>query len=217
MGTSAVWVPRTLQGQTPQPSLEGLKVISTPLLALPLDSFFFSKLPQIVHSDREDVKWHLNPLCNGCAFELNCREKALSSGELGIIPNLSIADAELIRSFLSASHVRKLAISSTDIEDLYQTIGSDPEMARLEKVHTSTSKKVRRILKVKDRRSPLVNAARTGRVQASFITIAKSARRTHSRYRQSERKCSPSLERKTSLSSSHFCWTRLIPGLQHIV
>ena len=165
MGTSAIWVPRTLYGRTPQPSLEGLKTISTPLLALPLNNFFFNKLPQILHSDREDVKWHLNPLCNGCAFERDCMEKAESRGELGSMPNISIPDADTLRSFLSVTHVRKLASSSTDIEDLYQTIGSGPEMARLEKPHTSTTKKVKRILKVRDKSGPLVNAARTKLIQ----------------------------------------------------
>ena len=81
------------------------------------------------------------------------------------MPNISIPDAEMIKSFLSAAHIRKLASSSTDIEDLYQTVGSNPEMERLEKRHASTTKKVKRILKVKDKASPLVNAARTGRVQ----------------------------------------------------
>lgn len=165
MGTSAVWVPRTLYGKAPQPSFDGLKSISTPLLAHPLNTFFFDKLPRIIHSERKDVKWHLNPLCSGCAFEADCRERSVREGELGSMPNISIPDAEILRSFLSVAHIRKLAISSTDIEDLYQTVGSGPEMERLEIHHASTTKKVRRILKVKDKASPLVNAARTGRVQ----------------------------------------------------
>lgn len=171
-------MPPSIYGGDPEPSFDNLRSIATPLLSPPLDDYLFSKVPRILGSRREDVKWHLNPLCRGCAYEKKCTERAVRDGEVGVMPNVSIQDAEVLRSFLAVSGKGKATAgpSSTpspsasrlsDIEDLFRTVKSKSKMRELQKNHGSIYKKAKRILKIQGDASPVIDAARTKQVQVS--------------------------------------------------
>ncbi|EJD07958.1 uncharacterized protein FOMMEDRAFT_73019 [Fomitiporia mediterranea MF3/22] len=162
MGTAAVWIPPSIYGRTSIPSFEDLKSIATPLLSLPLDDFLFNKLPQVLALQRNEVKWHLNPLCRGCTYENECTERAVRGGEFGSMANITIQDADVLNTFLAISH-RQNHIS--DIEDLYATIRPKSRTSDIQKTHPSIFKKAKRILKIQDNSSPVLDAALTKRVQ----------------------------------------------------
>ncbi|KAL5483134.1 hypothetical protein ACEPAI_8363 [Sanghuangporus weigelae] len=183
MGTAAVWIPTSIYGggntssSASEPSFDNLRSIATPLLSSPLDDYLFNKVPYILDRQKEEVKWHLNPLCRGCTYERDCTERAVRDGELGVMPNVSIQDAEVLRSFLAISGKQKTSLSSSssssssssaglsDMEDLYKTVKSKSEMLEMQKNHASIYKKVKRILKFQGHMSPVVEAARTKQVQ----------------------------------------------------
>ena len=103
MGTAAIWIPPSIYGSALSPSFDGLRSIAISLLSFPLDDFLFNKLPLVLSQKREEVKWHLNPLCRGCTYERSCTERAVRDGELGSMANISIQDAEVLKTVLSVS------------------------------------------------------------------------------------------------------------------
>ncbi|KAL5512604.1 hypothetical protein ACEPAG_3257 [Sanghuangporus baumii] len=184
MGTAAVWIPPSIYGgedassSASEPSFDNLRSIATPLLSPPLDDYLFNKIPYILDCQKEEVKWHLNPLCRGCTYERDCTERAVQDGELGVMPNVSIPDAEVLRAFLAVSGKQKTCLPSSsspsssspsahisDMEDLYKTVKSKSKMLEIKKSHASIYKKAKRILKIQGDVSPVVEAARTNQVQ----------------------------------------------------
>ncbi|KAH8115406.1 hypothetical protein DFH11DRAFT_1759716 [Phellopilus nigrolimitatus] len=165
MGTAAVWIPPSVHGAT-EPSFDELNSIATPLLSLPLNEFLFNKLPEILSLKRDEVKWHLNPLCHGCAFEHECSRKAMHDGELGAMANISIQDASVLRNVLAMTKEQSFGSPTiSDIEDLYTTVRSKAGMVELERSHPSTMKKAKQILKIHGNTSPVIDAARLKQIQ----------------------------------------------------
>ena len=171
MGTSAIWIPPSNR-RTSDPSFDGLKTISVSLLSLPLDNFFFNKLPEIVSKQRANVAWHFNPLCRGCPFEDDCSSKSVEQGRIGAIADISLRDEAILRSILTLVRSKSHPPQLHDIEELDETIRSRPVMQELFRFHPTTVKKAKRILKLTDQpgnsgafSSPIIDAALTKRVQ----------------------------------------------------
>ena len=162
LGNAAVWIPPSIYGSKNEPSFDDLRSIATPLLSLPLDNFLFNEAPRLLELQREDMKWHLNPLCRGCAYEGDCKQRAVRNGELGSMANIPIQDSEVLRSLLTVSGRKS---SLTDIEDLHRLVGSKSRMENLQKSNASLLKKAKRILKIQGNTSPVIAAARTRQVQ----------------------------------------------------
>ncbi|KAJ7072183.1 hypothetical protein C8F01DRAFT_1243260 [Mycena amicta] len=144
------------------PSLEDLRSININLLAPSLDDFLFRRLPQIVFRPREDLQSHLNPLCHGCPFESDCTERTIQGGKLGTMPNISLAQVEILRSVIEISRSDN-GPSTTDIEDLHHLLGDPAQMRKIELSHPSTVNKAKRILAMRHSSlsSPVLEAART--------------------------------------------------------
>ncbi len=90
---------------------------------------------------------------------------------MGMIPNLSMSDANFIREVLDISVNQGLISASsrhTDIEDL-DTLIKSPGMDKLERTYAATAKRFQRILGVQKsrshRQSPLLDAARSHQPQ----------------------------------------------------
>ncbi|KAI5119162.1 hypothetical protein M0805_008645 [Coniferiporia weirii] len=164
MGTAAVWIPPSIYEHN-EPSFNELKSVPTPLLSLPLDDFLFKRLPLVLSAPRSAVKWHLNPLCRGCAYEHDCRSNAVIGGELGSMANISIQDAGVLKNVLAVTRSQSGFAPLTDIEDLYSAFNSKGTIRELDKNHSANTKKAMRILKIRGKTSPLIDAARLKQVQ----------------------------------------------------
>ncbi|KAF7321769.1 AAA-12 domain-containing protein [Mycena kentingensis (nom. inval.)] len=161
---AAIWLPPAggFDADT-VPSLDDLKSINIHLLAPSLDDFLFRRLPKIVLRPKGELQWHLNPLCRACPYEEECTEKTVAEGRLGTMPNISLAQVEILRTVLGISRLPK----TTDIEDLHLLIGNAGKMASLQASHPSTMKKAKRILAMRRSatKSPVLDAARSKKVQ----------------------------------------------------
>ncbi|CAK5281681.1 unnamed protein product [Mycena citricolor] len=166
-GSAAVWLPPA-DGFTPStiPSLEDIRSIQIDLLAPSLDELLFRRLPKILGLPKASVRWHLNPLCRDCAFESECAGKATEGQEIGCVPNISLAEAEVIRSLLGISRAaRASGPRVSDIEDLHDLFQDEGKLRDLVRGFPSTIKRAKRILSVTNGQSPLVEAARKKAVQ----------------------------------------------------
>ncbi|KAJ6589935.1 hypothetical protein DFH09DRAFT_219264 [Mycena vulgaris] len=168
-GSAAIWLP-PLDGFDADsiPSLDDLKSINTSLLAPSLDDFLFRRLPKILSLPRESVDWHLNPLCRGCPFKSDCEKRTVEDGELGTMPNISLAQVKPIRTLLGISRgISGTDFSVTDIEDLHLLLADAGKLDKIKKTYPSTLKKVKRVLAVQRNSlaSPVVEAARTNTTQ----------------------------------------------------
>ncbi|KAF7315520.1 AAA-12 domain-containing protein [Mycena indigotica] len=163
---AAIWLPPA-EGFDEEtcPSMDDLHSIDINLLAPSLDDFLFRKLPRIVSQPREEIPWHLNPLCRGCPFEAGCTQRTVDEGRLGVMPNISLAQVEVLRTMLGVSSSG--GSGTTDIEDLHRLLGDSNEMRKLELSHPSTARKAKRILAMRKSAatSPALEAARTRAVQ----------------------------------------------------
>ncbi|KAJ7686577.1 hypothetical protein B0H17DRAFT_1204242 [Mycena rosella] len=168
-GSAAVWLPPSKGFDSESiPSFDDLKSINTSLLSPSLDDFLFRRLPKILSLPRESVDWHYNPLCRGCSFKSDCEKRTVEDGELGAMPNISLAQVKTIRTLLGISRADSGSESSvTDIEDLHLLLTDVSKLDAINKSYPSTLKKARRILAVQrnSRASPAVEAARTKTVQ----------------------------------------------------
>ncbi|KLO13677.1 hypothetical protein SCHPADRAFT_873805 [Schizopora paradoxa] len=170
MGQVSIWIaPQTTLGgeASYKPSFDGLKSSAIELLSLTLDNFFFTKLPTVVQSSRDKVAWHYNPLCKGCPFEAECSERTVLERGLGLIPNLSIPDFEVLKSVLNLTRSRHpTAPQLSDIEDLAALVRPKGDLPNLQATHPALIKKAKRILHLPERStikgstgSPRVNSA----------------------------------------------------------
>ncbi|KAJ7030016.1 P-loop containing nucleoside triphosphate hydrolase protein [Mycena alexandri] len=163
--SAAVWLPPAIESN---PSLDDLKSINITLLAPSIDDFLFRRLPKILSLPRIAVEWHLNPLCRGCPFETDCEKRTVEDGELGSIPNISLAEVKTLRTLLGISlDFSPADASETDIEDLHLLLGDAGKLSKIGASFPSTLKKAKRILAVQraSLHSPAVEAARTKTVQ----------------------------------------------------
>ncbi|KAJ7188762.1 hypothetical protein C8R46DRAFT_1055706 [Mycena filopes] len=162
-GSAAVWLPPAIESS---PSLDDLKSINITLLAPSIDDFLFRRLPKILSLPRSAVDWHLNPLCRGCPFEPDCERRTVGEGELGSIPNISLAEVKTIRTLLGISRDSS-PVEATDIEDLHLLLTNRLKLAKIKAFFPSTLRKAKRILAVPrvSLGSPVVEAARTKTVQ----------------------------------------------------
>ncbi|KAG6920219.1 hypothetical protein DXG01_004988 [Tephrocybe rancida] len=168
-GSAAVWLPPPEGFDKFTPSLDCLKSIDTALLSSSLDHFLFEKLPDIISASLEETKWHYNPRCRGCPYENDCKTRAISEGDLGSMPNISLEDAKMLRGLLRASFESTDTIVQipppTDIEDLHKLIAEPDKLDKLASQFPSMIKRSKRILalpeKSRQRTSPVVEAARS--------------------------------------------------------
>ncbi|KAJ7490410.1 hypothetical protein B0H11DRAFT_2156635 [Mycena galericulata] len=147
-GSAAIWLPPAGGFDTDSiPSLEDLKSINVSLLAPSLDEYLFSRLPVILSLSRDNIDWHLNPLCRTCPFRSDCEKTVIEEGQLGIIPNISLAQVRNLKSLLTIS--RGTAASAVpDIEDLHFLLAEAGKIRDIEASYPVTVKKARRILAV---------------------------------------------------------------------
>ncbi|KAJ3833831.1 hypothetical protein F5878DRAFT_387710 [Lentinula raphanica] len=174
--SAAVWLPPDDGFDQNPPSLDDLKAVEISLLSFPLDDFLFRRLPAILSLPREDVFWHYNPLCQSCPFSPDCRQNAIDQGEIGSMSNISIPEAKLLRSLLQLwqESQRSHSPGETDIEDLALLLQDSNAMQRISGSYPVTMRKARRTLALPSRNrknskqdvsSPVVEAARTGKIQ----------------------------------------------------
>lgn len=171
--SAAVWLPPTDGFHLNPPSLNDIATISLSLLGPPLDVLLFRSLPKVIALPREDVKWHFNPLCQGCKYETDCRTRTVEGGELGSMPNISIEDARVLKDVLRMSRPRiwNSPHSLPDIEELHNVINRG-ELENLKRISPSLVKKAKGILALQNAhrqtgqsKSPMVEAARTKAIQ----------------------------------------------------
>lgn len=169
-GTAGVWIPPK---ESATPHQEDIKTIDIALLSSSLDQYLFYQLPGILSLPHDQVEWHFNPLCRSCNFETECRTRAVEEKTLGIIPNISIDDAHVLKDLLRISHT--LAISPiTDIEDLHLLLSAPSRLGSLSKSSPSLLKRSKQILALPRRRainsallSPVVEAVRLNEVKVT--------------------------------------------------
>ncbi|KAJ7647709.1 hypothetical protein FB45DRAFT_987359 [Roridomyces roridus] len=168
-GSAAIWLPPKDGFDADSiPSLDDLKSINLSLLAPSLDDFLFRRLPQILAREHDSVDWHLNPLCRSCPFKSDCEQRTVENGELGSIPNISLAQVRILRTLLGISRgITGLRPDHTDIEDLHLLLNDTSRLRRVGTSFPSTLKKAKRLLAVQPASplSPLVEAARTKAIQ----------------------------------------------------
>ncbi|KAJ6631559.1 hypothetical protein B0H10DRAFT_2159817 [Mycena sp. CBHHK59/15] len=173
-GSAAIWLPPADGFDSASlPSLDDLKSINTSLLAPSLDDFLFRRLPRILSLPRDSVDWHLNPLCRGCTFNSDCTKRTIANGELGNMPNVSLADVKTLRTLLGISRgISGVNPTDTDIEDLHRLVADGGRLAKIDESFPSTLKKAKRILALSTRRrsvfpldSPILKSARTKTIQ----------------------------------------------------
>ncbi|KAJ6497569.1 hypothetical protein C8R45DRAFT_822435 [Mycena sanguinolenta] len=167
-GSAAIWLPSADEFDSePTSCFDDLKSINISLLKPSLDDFLFRRLPKILSLPHANIDWHFNPLCRGCPFEADCRKRTIEDGELGCMPNISLAEVKPIRNLLGISRGFSTEDSATDIEDLHLLLGDAEKLDRIRKSFPSTLKKTKKILAVQRFASvsPMVEAARSKAVQ----------------------------------------------------
>jgi hypothetical protein len=157
------------------PSTDELKSINLSLLSESLKKFIFQKLPQVIAERRENVKWHYNPLCRSCPYDSECRSTTVRDGKIGVIPNISIEDANDLGTLLVGSHGpgdQKPSRELSDIEDLHMLVSNQARFNAFEESFPGTARKAKRILGLPPRKvsgaqpvSAAVEAARTNTIQ----------------------------------------------------
>lgn len=91
----------------------------------------------------------------------------VQNGKLGAMANISHHDAEVLRSLLSVSRLDRHNEELNDIEDLHSIFSSGKRLNKVAKHHPTTLKAAKRILKLQNSSSPVVEAVRTGIIQVS--------------------------------------------------
>ncbi|TEB37698.1 hypothetical protein FA13DRAFT_1621598 [Coprinellus micaceus] len=166
-GSAGIWLPPEEGFNLASPSLSDIKSIQMSLLSRSLDAFLFERLPRLLSVPREDVRWHFNPLCQGCKYNPECRVNAVSEGKLGSMPNVSIPDARVLQDMLSSS-----GRSGSDIEDLHRLVSED--LPKIEQKFPIVAKKGKRVLGIRRKKvsdkysaqvSPILESARAGKVE----------------------------------------------------
>lgn len=180
---AAIWLPPSGSkvGTTLFPSFNTIEAIAIPLLSMPLEQFFFGTLPSIVHKNHAEVPWHFNPLCRGCTFENDCRERALKEGTLGTMPDISLSDIAVLHEL--KDHARDLdehaqTKALTDIEELDKICRNETLLAKVASSFPISTRRARRILRFSEKTgsmkifgSPKVTAAFNQRPQVNSVPI----------------------------------------------
>ena len=100
--------------------------------------------------------------------------RTVAQGELGSMPNISLDEAQVLKTLLHASRsLSKRSKQLTDIEDLHELIAQPYVLRQIQRTSPSIVKKSRRILsltkKVRVEPSPVVEAARSHEPQVRFL------------------------------------------------
>lgn len=159
--------------------MDDIKTISVSLLSPTLDALLFRDLAKIVSMPIERVKWHYNPLCRGCRYESDCRPRAQTQGELGIMPNISIDDAKILKDLLRVYRVSSFPKSDVrlpDIEELHELVGNTARLDSIAKSSPTVVKRAKQILTLPKKirvqqvtvHSPVIEAVRTNNIQVSL-------------------------------------------------
>jgi hypothetical protein len=168
-GSAGIWLPPKDGFQFSPPSITDINSLSVSLLAPAFDAYLFRELPQVISLPFEKVNWHYNPLCRGCRYEPDCRSRAVAENKLGIIPNVSIDDAKVLKDLLRAS---RAIPPLTDIEELHELMMNPAKLEQIAKTSPTVLRKAKQILLLPKRKkgiliSPAVEAARTRQIQVS--------------------------------------------------
>ncbi|KAF6763028.1 hypothetical protein DFP72DRAFT_986801 [Ephemerocybe angulata] len=171
-GEGGIWLPPDEGFNVVPPSISDIKSIEIPLLSRSLDSFLFERLPRLLSLPRDSVRWHFNPLCQGCKYNPECRSLAIESGRLGSMPNISISDAKTLQELLDLTEqgFPDFTRSSSDIEDLHQVVTNSEALSLLDQHFPIVAKKGKRIIGV--RRKTL-----SDRQSAVTSSVLESARK----------------------------------------
>jgi hypothetical protein len=189
VNSAGIWLPPTNGFRTSTPSLDDIKSISISLFAPAFDAFLFEELPRILYQPYEQVKWHYNPLCHGCKYELECKSRVQKEGGLGSMPNISIDNARVLKDLLRLSHVSAPFNSDeklTDIEQLHDLFAKPRRLDIISGRSPALVKKSKQILGVSRKRtkkgpllSPSVEAARENAIQVSTEVPCPYLRHSH--------------------------------------
>lgn len=172
--SAGIWLPPSEGFDFDNPSLADIKTIDITLLSGPLDAFLFRRLPLILAQRRDQVEWHLNPLCKTCKFVSDCTAKTVETGQLGKIPNLSVEEAHVLKDLLRLGRGRLEPAPEplTDIEELHKLVNTDGLLKRIAAHGSGTVKKSRQMLAIPRQKrlassttSPVIEAARSGQIQ----------------------------------------------------
>lgn len=158
------------------PDLNDIKSISISLLAPALDVLLFRQLPELLTASEDRAAWLYNPTCQGCRFQQECKSRAQQEETLGIIPNLTTEQAQVLKDSLRITHMSTSSNAKlTDIEDLHYLLSNPNRMKMLARKSPSLLRKVKRTLSIpkgaifdKGIFSPVVEAARVKQVQVNL-------------------------------------------------
>jgi hypothetical protein len=182
-GSAGVWLPPVEGFDAASPSLADIKTIDINLLSASLDAFLFRHLPAILAQRRDQVQWHLNPACKSCKFASECEEQTVDTGQLGVIPNLAVEDARVLKDLLRIGrrYLEPTVGTLTDIEELYKLVNHDDLLKRISSRNSTTVKKARHLLAVPRRKrltsataSPVVEAAISRKIQVRVCNHPES-------------------------------------------
>lgn len=171
---AGVWLPPSDGFDVANPSLLDIKSIDLNLLSSPLDLFIFRRLPLLLAQRRDQVQWHFNPSCKACKFAPGCERNTIEAGLLGVIPNLSVGDAQVLKDLLQLRRHRLKQSSEplTEIEELHTLVQTHGLFKKISSSDSSTVKKARRLLAIPRQRhlvsanaSPIVEAAVSQTIQ----------------------------------------------------
>lgn len=172
--SAGVWLPPSGGFDVAVPSLIDIKSIDINLLSSPLDLFIFRRLPLLLAQCRDQVQWHFNPLCKTCKFAPSCEKNTVEAGRLGVIPNLSGGDVQVLKYLLHLGR-RRLKQSSeplTEIEELHTLVETHGLLKKISSSGSSTVRKARRLLAIPRQKhiasvstSPVVEAAVSKAIQ----------------------------------------------------
>lgn len=110
-------------------------------------------------------------VCKGCPYFAGCSSKATQDGNIGVIPNISLDDVNVLTTMLGVARAENpLVPYLPDLEDLEKVTSDSERMERLHVSHPSMLKRARRLLAISRKTgtgSPVIKAARSGTVQVS--------------------------------------------------
>ncbi|PPQ63036.1 hypothetical protein CVT24_005982 [Panaeolus cyanescens] len=173
-GTAGVWLPPKDNAPPLLPNMNDIKPISISLLAPALDVLLFRQLPKLLAYTEDRAAWLYNPTCQGCQFQKGCKSRAEEEETLGMIPNLSVEQAQVLKDCLRITQMSSSSssVQITDIEDLHLLMNTSNRLKILAKKSPSLLRKASRILSIPRSAtfedglfSPVVEAARIKQIQ----------------------------------------------------
>lgn len=143
--------------------------IVEPLVA----NFIASQLPELLCVPDSQADWHVNQNCLGCEYEVECKERLVREGRLGLISNLSQGQRKWLKDCISTSHTEATDGSRTpkaggvvEIEELasllHRVTAGEPFPPRAVLASKTAQKQLTNLLKASPTgESPVLTAART--------------------------------------------------------